>query len=116
MHQPQHRIWWYPTGPLTFIPIHAAGPHKGTVNVTRIIISSYVTSLYSLFQAEKIKGPASIGRQKLLAVSQPQTLGHSPLPQSTHEVLSVIHAARSVGWSEDDVVHLHGLDATVERV
>jgi hypothetical protein len=21
-----HHIWWYPTGPLTFIPIHAAGP------------------------------------------------------------------------------------------
>jgi hypothetical protein len=26
---PQHRIWWYLTGPLTFIPIHAAGPDRG---------------------------------------------------------------------------------------
>jgi tetratricopeptide (TPR) repeat protein len=23
---PRCRIWWYPTGPLTFIPLHAAGP------------------------------------------------------------------------------------------
>jgi hypothetical protein len=48
---PQHRIWWYPTGPLTFIPIHAAGPENG--NVSRIIISSYVTSLNSLLHAQE---------------------------------------------------------------
>ena len=44
-HQPQLRIWWYPTGPLTFIPMHAAGPYRGGVDVSRVVISSYVTRL-----------------------------------------------------------------------
>ena len=30
-------IWWYPTGPLTFIPIHAAEPGKDKINVSRLV-------------------------------------------------------------------------------
>jgi hypothetical protein len=47
----QRRIWWYFTKPLTFIPIHAAGPgHKGTIDVNHLTISSYITSLDLLLQ------------------------------------------------------------------
>ncbi len=118
VHQPQSRIWWYPTGPLTFVPIHAAGPHKfnETVDVSRIVISSYVTTLDSLLQAQTKKKPVPTGQMKLLAVSQPKTPDHSPLPQSTHEVLSVIQLAFSAGWPVNDIVRLHDLDATVCRV
>jgi hypothetical protein len=31
---PADRIWWYPMGPLTFIPIHAAGPGRQTLDVS----------------------------------------------------------------------------------
>ena len=47
---PQDQIWWYPTGPLTFNLIHAAGPRRD-VDVSCLVISSYVTTLDSLFQA-----------------------------------------------------------------
>jgi DNA-binding MltR family transcriptional regulator len=118
VHQPQSRIWWYPTGPLTFIPIHAAGPHKfnGTVDVSRIVISSYVTTLDSLLQAQTKKKSVPTGQMKLLAVSQPNTPGQSPLPQSTHEVLGIVQLAFSAGWEANDIVRLHDLNATVSRV
>ncbi|KIM89429.1 hypothetical protein PILCRDRAFT_60841 [Piloderma croceum F 1598] len=113
---PQRRIWWYPTGPLTFIPIHAAGPDKGSINVSCIVISSYVTTLSALFEAQKTRMSASQPKPKLLAISQPETPGQARIPQSTPEVLKVIEAARSASWSGDDILHLHGSDATVDRV
>jgi CHAT domain-containing protein len=113
---PQERIWWYPTGSLTFIPIHAAGPHKGNIDVNSIIVSSYVTTLESLFRAQKAAVHVSARQLKFLAISQPDTPGQSPIPQSTHEALTVARAACSAGWPEDNIVCLHGSDATVDRV
>jgi TPR repeat protein len=113
---PQRRIWWYPTGPLTFIPIHAAGPTNGVIDVSRIIISSYVTTLNSLFQTQQTNSPASIERLALLAISQPNTPGQTPIPQSTQEVQGVVKMARSAGLAQKDIEHLHGLNATVNRV
>jgi CHAT domain-containing protein len=113
---PQHRIWWYLTGPLTFIPIHAAGPDKGPVDVSRMIISSYVTTLDSLFQAQKKIARSSARQQRLLAISQPDTHGQSAIPHCTQEVLNIVEGAASAGWPKEDIVHLHRLDATVERV
>jgi hypothetical protein len=110
------RIWWYPTGPLTFIPIHAAGPGDGAIDVSSMIISSYITTLGSLLQAQRASALALKGRLKLLAVSQPNTPGQSPIPQATPEALRVVETARSAGWPKEDIVHLHGSDATVERV
>jgi hypothetical protein len=113
---PQHRIWWYLTGPLTFIPIHAAGPDKGTIDVSRIFVSSYVTTLDSLFKAQQKLTRGSAGRRRLMAISQPNTPGQNPIPQCTQEVQSVIKGAASAGWVLEDIVALHGPDATVERV
>jgi hypothetical protein len=113
---PQHRIWWYPTGPLTFIPIHAAGPGGDAVDVSRIVISSYVTTLDSLFQAQKKNIQGTAGGRRLLAISQPNTPGQSAIPYCTQEVLRVVGGAASAGWAQEDIIHLHGSDATVERV
>lgn len=57
----QRRIWWYLTGPLTFIPIHAAGPYEGpdSVDVSQLVISSYTTTLVSLVEAQKKNGTSS---------------------------------------------------------
>jgi hypothetical protein len=111
---PEYRIWWYPTGPLTFLPIHAAGGGKG-VDVSHIVISSYMTTLQSLFKAKK---PAqhSLAEQKFLSISQHNTPNQSSLPRSMEEVEKVVQVLSSAGWSEKDIVSLNGLDATVDRV
>ena len=113
---PQHRIWWYLTGPLTFIPIHAAGPDKGTIDISQMVVSSYVTTLDSLFKAQQKFTQGLAGCQRLMAISQPNTPGQNPIPQCTQEVQSVIKRAASAGWVLEDIVALHGPDATVERV
>jgi tetratricopeptide (TPR) repeat protein len=109
---PQRRIFWYPTGPLTFIPIHAAGS-GARVDVMNLVISSYVTTLGSFFQAQKKSTRGMKGRTGFLAVSLPDTPGQQPIPLSTEEVDK---AVQIVSLSTDDVVWLHGSDATVERV
>ncbi|KIM72706.1 hypothetical protein PILCRDRAFT_829611 [Piloderma croceum F 1598] len=110
-------VWWYPTGPLTFIPIHAAGPGGGDINVSRLVISSYVTTLGSLMQAQsQLNGTARKGPQKFLTISQSETPDECPLPQAMLEVDEVACVFRSSGWSENDIVCLHGLNATVDHV
>jgi len=111
---PQRRIWWYPTGALTFIPIHAAG--HGGVDVSRLVISSYLTTLGSLFQAQKQSRQDAVGQLQFLAVSQPNTPGQRSLPLSKEEVNNVVTAACSTGWPEEDITHLCGADATVDQV
>jgi hypothetical protein len=113
---PQHRISWYPTGHLTFIPIHASGPRDGVINVSQLVISSYVTTLESLLQVWTRREPVSKGPQKFLCISQPETPGHTCLPQTTEEVDQVYQLLRSSGWPKNDIICLHGSDATVDCV
>jgi tetratricopeptide (TPR) repeat protein len=50
------RVWWCPTGELTFLPIHAAGIHasgSGNACATDYIVSSYVPSISALVRARK---------------------------------------------------------------
>jgi len=80
---PQHRIWWYTTGPLTFIPIHAAGPGKSAVDVSRLVISSHLTTLASFFQMQEKNRLSSTGRFKFLSISLTDTPSAvMPLPGS----------------------------------
>ncbi|KIM78471.1 hypothetical protein PILCRDRAFT_11178 [Piloderma croceum F 1598] len=119
----QSRIWWYPTGPLTFIPIHAAGPGRAVAtDVSRLVISSYVTSLNSLLQAQKRhRQDTAMHSLKFLAISQPNTPNLPVLPQSIAEVdklIKAVHVAavRSDACSKQDIMHLDSSDATVNRV
>ena len=121
---PQRRIFWYPTGPLTFIPLHAAGPWNRSmevIDVCYLFTSSYVTSLSSLLQAQRRSKQVAISGLKLLAVSQPNTSGLPPLPQSIVEVKKLVDAAHlaavnSGGNTEPDILHLNGADAITTRV
>ncbi|KIM82041.1 hypothetical protein PILCRDRAFT_8274 [Piloderma croceum F 1598] len=110
--QPQRRIWWYPTGSLTFIPIHAAGPGKGAADVSQLIISSYVTTFGSLLQVHKRNRQHTMKGIKFLAVSQPNTSGLCPLPQSTLEIAKLVDVVCLAGCSHENILHLHGSDAT----
>jgi CHAT domain-containing protein len=118
----RRRIWWYPTGHLTFIPIHAAGPgSRHAIDVSHLVISSYVTSLNSLFEVQRRQRQVANHELKLLAVSQPNTPNLRPLPQSILEVEKLIEASYSGAVNSDDcikgdILHLNGSDATVNRV
>ncbi|MET8576101.1 CHAT domain-containing protein [Streptomyces sp. NPDC005012] len=58
------RVWWCPTGPLTLLPLHAAGPRNGPRVIDRVV-SSYTPTLGSLVRARSHR-PSR--RPQLLAV------------------------------------------------
>jgi CHAT domain len=104
--QPWPRLWWCPTGPLTLLPIHAAGYHtpEGWAHHETVLdrtVSSYTPTLRALVEArnnaprsaERVADdepaphtaqPAdSVGR--MLIVALPHTPGQMPLPNVTRE-------------------------------
>jgi CHAT domain-containing protein len=87
---PPH-IWWCATGPLAFLPIHAAGIYgKSTPGhiISDYVVSSYTPTLNAIINAtqscetlHKFRG--------LLAVCQPNTPGQSALPHTKVEVTQI---------------------------
>lgn len=112
---PDCRIWWYPTGPLTFFPIHAAGP-GGAIDVSRMAISSYISTLGALFRAQQKSEQKMPGIPNLLAVSQTNTPGEGPLPLCIEEVETLTKIALSADWPANNITNLNDSDATVIRV
>ncbi|KAJ7227798.1 TPR-like protein [Mycena rebaudengoi] len=86
------RIWWCPTGPLAFLPIHAAGLYGQDQvfgsKLSDFLISSYTPSLTALIQGFRPHS-ASQAELQLLAVTQPSAEGQSYLP-GTHEEIECI--------------------------
>ncbi|TDL18329.1 hypothetical protein BD410DRAFT_775091 [Rickenella mellea] len=82
------RICWCPTGPLMFLPIHAAGVYNADglalVSLADIAISSYTPTLSALLNRspQRDKKPAF----KFLAVIQPNAPGGNPLPGTIEEL------------------------------
>jgi CHAT domain-containing protein len=78
------RLWWCPTGALTFLPVHAAGHHGSGSRRTLLdrVICSYTPTLRALAEA-RTRPPAPA---RMLAVGQPATPGLSPLPNALAEV------------------------------
>ena len=62
------RIWWCPTGPFCFLPIHAAGIYKGdnAESLSDYAISSYTPTLDALLTSP----PPKIHKPNMLAVIQ----------------------------------------------
>ncbi|KAJ6579079.1 CHAT domain-containing protein [Mycena vulgaris] len=122
-------ITWCLTGPLTFLPLHAAGIYtpSTTLSISDFVVSSYTPNLTTLLYARARTAPRSPSRVAI--VSQPNTPGQAPLPGVTKEVsalkkhfpdalnldgvhatvLPVLDAMKACGW-----VHFacHGLQAT----
>ncbi|KAF8135326.1 CHAT domain-containing protein [Mycena galopus ATCC 62051] len=109
------RIWWCPTGPLAFLPIHAAGLYGKDEafgsKVSDFLISSYTPSLTALFHGFRPQSEVKEDLQ-LLAVTQPSAKGQSYIP-GTHEEIKCIkqHAEGKapVLWLDEDM-------ATIEKV
>jgi tetratricopeptide (TPR) repeat protein len=89
------RVWWCPTGPLTFLPLHAAGRYprnriqqkrqRGTAveAVAEHMVSSYIPTLAALLRARR---PGNRAPARQLAVGVPEAAGFPPLPAVADEL------------------------------
>jgi CHAT domain-containing protein len=115
------RLWWCPTGPFAFLPLHAAGLHRHptdprSVWISDYAISSYTPSLSVLLQAYdhppndvlKADGSAAL----LVAEAEPADQQWEPIPNALTEVSEVkelLPSAMMLGASTDG-------GATVQRL
>ncbi|KAJ6482237.1 hypothetical protein DFH09DRAFT_1107403 [Mycena vulgaris] len=81
------RLWWCPTGPFTFLPIHAAGIYNTEKPqcIADYVISSYTPTLTAL-----LSSPAASNDFKITAVIQPQTPEYRSLPYTENELSQVV--------------------------
>ncbi|MFC4049872.1 CHAT domain-containing protein [Actinomadura syzygii] len=108
------RLWWCPTGPMTLLPLHAAGHHdRGGPTVLDRVVSSYTPTLRVLLDdardEETWHGPG--GGDRLLLVSVPEAGGQPPLPDADGE-----RELLTGSFPADRVTCLAGAEATRARV
>ncbi|KAK0459039.1 CHAT domain-containing protein [Armillaria novae-zelandiae] len=104
------RLWWCPTGPMAFLPIHAAGDYRTNEPGTKIsdyVVSSYTPTVTILL--DKLKKTRTF--KGLLAISQPNTPDLSPLPGTEGELRKIEERANGVL-----VKCLRGEEATPDKV
>ncbi|MFC4020215.1 CHAT domain-containing protein [Micromonospora sp. GCM10011542] len=79
------RLWWCPTGLLTLLPLHAAGPLAGGDGVLDRVVPSYTASLRALAHARRgvPARPEPVG--SALVVGMPHTPGLADLPGVVRE-------------------------------
>jgi len=114
-HDNMPHLTWCLSGPLAFLPIHAAGfyDREDQPKIFDYVVSSFTPSLSALLGAKRHPlncNPAA----RLLTVSQPATPGQKPLPGTLHEVNAI-----QILQGKSDRLHLTRLDdreATVTAV
>jgi tetratricopeptide (TPR) repeat protein len=81
------RLWWCPTGPLTFLPIHAAGDYstKDGESLLDYAVSSYTSTLNSLLTPP----PQNLCPLKMLVVIEPHSPGALSLPYTAAELQKI---------------------------
>ncbi|MEU1985739.1 CHAT domain-containing protein [Nocardia sp. NPDC019395] len=80
------RLWWIPTGPLTLLPLHAAGrTSTPDISVLDQVVSSYAPTVRALRTARRTEDPGP-RPPRLLAVALPTTPGLGDLPGAATEV------------------------------
>ncbi|KZT64229.1 hypothetical protein DAEQUDRAFT_769885 [Daedalea quercina L-15889] len=90
------RIWWCPTGPLTSLPLHAAGVY--TVDepgnkLSDFAISSYTPTLTPFMHSSSSSSPE--GFHGILCISQAQTL---PNADAESRLIGEIASEHNVAW------------------
>ncbi|KAF6751853.1 CHAT domain-containing protein [Ephemerocybe angulata] len=93
------RVWWCPTGPLSFLPLHAAGIYRGsdTVSVFDYVVSSYTPTVSAITDRVKNSGSRDDTASGLFLTSQPNVDGAPPIPGTTSEVHSIFDQATKGG-------------------
>ncbi|KAF9009652.1 CHAT domain-containing protein [Cyathus striatus] len=115
------RIWWCPTGPLAFLPLHAAGEYyyndktqNPGSNIMEYAISSYTPTITALTQSLSKHHQQQYQEFKgLLAVSEPEAPGFSPIPGTA---LENIILKQILGSFSQTFRSLEGIEATVKSV
>ncbi|KAF8510032.1 CHAT domain-containing protein [Gautieria morchelliformis] len=76
-------LWWCPTGPFTFLPMHAAGMYNaGELQcVSDYVVSSYTPTITALLSDMPISDPF-----KVMVVIEPNTPGQSGLSYTVDEL------------------------------
>ncbi|KAJ6576007.1 CHAT domain-containing protein [Mycena vulgaris] len=85
------RIWWCPTGPFTFLPIHAAGIYNEPStdeSVMDYAISSYTPTLTALLSPPFPRFTYNDPLRSTVII-QPNTPGHVPLPSTKDELRKI---------------------------
>ncbi|CCL99877.1 uncharacterized protein FIBRA_01902 [Fibroporia radiculosa] len=81
------RIFWCPTGPFSFLPIHAAGLYDDAntgPKLSDFVISSYTPTLSAL--ALPLQEGTTANTMRLVVVPQPASDGHTRLPGARIEL------------------------------
>ncbi|KAI0083528.1 CHAT domain-containing protein [Irpex rosettiformis] len=105
-------ITWCPTGPLAFLPLHAAGIYRGGRSVETImdfVVSSYTPTLEALLKPH-VQASSTGDYPRTLVVSQPALQSRNPIPKTTIEAGIVVSLT---GLSTDT---LHDSDGTIDAV
>ncbi|KAF8998833.1 CHAT domain-containing protein [Cyathus striatus] len=106
----KERVWWYPTGALTFLPIHAAGPYENSEpGLQELLASSYTPTLNSLVRACK----AADEPLHFLAVGMPATSDLAPLSNVKGELAAI---QKHFDSQLEKLTILTSEDATVYKV
>jgi CHAT domain-containing protein len=108
-------ITWCLTGPLTFLPIHAAGRYDGEDGrkIFDYVVSSYTPTLAALLSAKRHPSRTT-QTPRLLAISQPATPRQMPLPGTVAEVNTIDRLGN--GTDRLDVIRLDDQEATTTAV
>ncbi|KAF6741708.1 CHAT domain-containing protein [Ephemerocybe angulata] len=82
------RIWWCPTGPLSFLPIHAAGiyANEGAECLLDYAVPSYTPTIAALTDRVRNARPIEKATSGLFMTCQPNAPGASHIPGTTKEV------------------------------
>ncbi|KDR67553.1 hypothetical protein GALMADRAFT_283519 [Galerina marginata CBS 339.88] len=113
-------VWWCPTGPLTFLPLHAAGIYaadddRKTARFSALdyVVSSYIPSLGTLHNImyRKHERPPF----QMFSVIQPNTPGQSRLPATLLESSIIRKQGEKAGIS-GHMKNLQGEEATSKAV
>jgi tetratricopeptide (TPR) repeat protein len=106
---------WCPTGPLSSLPLHAAGLYgSGSKQKSKVFdhfVSSYAPSLSALLQPLSSVRAPRLANAKILVVSQSNTPNFNPLPGTVNEVANI----RS-HFLDERITHLDDTQATVNAV
>ncbi|MFC4055083.1 CHAT domain-containing protein [Actinomadura syzygii] len=101
---PGTRLWWTPVGPLSLLPLHAAGRHLdgGGASVLDRVVSSYTPTVRSLVHARS-RRTAEPAAGRALVVAVPEAAGQPPLPgvrRETAAVAGLLPGARVLGGGD----------------
>ncbi|CAE6466667.1 unnamed protein product [Rhizoctonia solani] len=106
------RITWCTTGPLSFLPLHAAGDYaQSDARLFNCAVSSFTPTLESLIITSPRSESMSL-QPTLLAIGQENTAGHAALPGTRKELETI----RSHFNSQASYKQLEDQDATPDSV